>query len=56
VAAGWAIGYGLGDYVEQLRRVVGNVEHVVLLAAVASAGALIAWRAARWLSRRPKGS
>jgi len=56
VGAGWAIGYGLDDYVERLRRVVGNVEHVVLLAAVASAGALIAWRAARWLSRRPKGS
>lgn len=56
VGAGWAIGYGLGDYVERLRRVVGNVEHVVLLAAVASAGALIAWRAARWLSQRPKGS
>ncbi len=56
VGAGWAIGYGLDDYVERLRRVVGNVERVVLLAAVASAGALIAWRAARWLSRRPKGS
>jgi hypothetical protein len=36
--------------------VVGNVEHFVLLAAVAGAGALIAWRAARWLSRRPKAS
>ena len=56
VAGGWAIGYGLGGYVERLRRVVGNVEHFVLLAAVASAGALIAWRAARWLSRRPKAS
>lgn len=56
VGAGWAIGYGLGDHVERLRRVVGNVEHVVLLAAVASAGALIAWRATRWLSRRPKRS
>jgi len=56
VAGGWAIGYGLGGYVERLRRVVGNVEHFVLLAAVASAVALIAWRAARWLSRRPKAS
>src|ERR1700730_18714643 len=56
VAGGWAIGYGLGGYVERLRRVVGNVEHVVLLAAVGTAGALIAWRAARWLSRRPKAS
>ncbi len=56
VGLGWAIGYGLGDYVERLRRVVGNVENIVLLAAVVAAGALIAWRAARWLGWRARDS
>lgn len=56
VGLGWAIGYGLGDYVEPLRHVVGNIENIVLLAAVVAAGALIAWRAARWWRRRARGS
>ena len=47
VAGGWALGYGFGDYVEPLRRVVGNVEHVVLGLAIAAAAVLLAWRALR---------
>jgi membrane-associated protein len=34
VAAGYAVGYGLGDYVKRFERAVGRVEHVVLIAAV----------------------
>ena len=34
VAAGYAVGYGLGDYVKRFERVVGRVEHVVLIAAI----------------------
>jgi membrane protein DedA with SNARE-associated domain len=44
VAGGYVIGYGLGDYVEQLRRVAGQVEYLVLIVALASAIGLIAWR------------
>ena len=34
VAAGYAIGYGLGDYLKRFERAVGRVEHVVLIAAI----------------------
>ncbi len=44
VAAGYAIGYGLGEYVEQMHRVVGQVERIVLAAALVGALFLIAWR------------
>jgi len=44
VAAGYAIGYGLGEYVEQIRRVVGQVERLVVVVALVGALALIAWR------------
>jgi hypothetical protein len=44
VAAGYGVGYGLGEYVEPLRRVAGRVEYIVLIVALASALALIAWR------------
>jgi membrane-associated protein len=30
VGAGWAVGYGLGGYLERLRHMVGAVEHYVL--------------------------
>jgi len=50
VGVGYAIGYGLASYVERVRRVVGRVEHAVLLAAAISALAILAWRVAR--SRR----
>ena len=47
VGAGYAIGYGLGAYVERARHVIGNLEEVVLLAALGFTMALIAWRVAR---------
>ena len=47
VGAGYAVGYGLGPYVERLRRVVGEVEHVILLAAILGTLALLGWRVLR---------
>ncbi len=45
VGIGYAVGYGLGEYVERLRRVVGEVEHIVLAAAVIFTLAFLGWRA-----------
>lgn len=45
VGAGYAVGYGLGDYVKRLQRVVGRIEHVVLVAAILSTLLLLGWRA-----------
>ncbi len=47
VAAGYGVGYGLGDYVKQYERVAGKVEHVVLLAAIVGTVAFLGWRALR---------
>ena len=44
VAAGYGVGYGLGEYLEPFQRVAGHVEYVVLFASLAAALALIAWR------------
>lgn len=44
---GYAIGCGLGERVERLRRLVGEVEHVTLIAALAWAMALLGLRALR---------
>jgi membrane protein DedA with SNARE-associated domain len=55
VGAGYAIGYGLGAYVERARHVIGNLEDVVLLAALGFTMALIAWRIARRLRRDAGG-
>jgi len=44
VGAGYAAGYGLGAYVERLRRVVGGVEHLILIAVIASTLGLLGWR------------
>jgi membrane protein DedA with SNARE-associated domain len=52
VGLGYALGYGLGDYVARLERVVGQVEHLVLLGAVLIALALMGWRALR--AARPR--
>jgi hypothetical protein len=41
------VGYGLGDYVARLDRVVGAVERIVLAAAILAALALMGWRAMR---------
>jgi membrane protein DedA with SNARE-associated domain len=54
VGAGWAIGYGLGDYLEPLRRGVGNIEHVAIWLVIGAAVALLLWRVIRAASsRRP---
>jgi len=52
VAAGYAIGYGLGEYVERLRWVVGQVERAVLAVALLGALALIGWRVVHALVKR----
>ncbi len=52
VGAGYAIGYGLGEYVERLRHVVGQVERLILAAALVSALALIGWRVVHTLRRQ----
>ena len=46
VAAGYAIGYGLGPSLEPLRRLVGEIEYLVLGGAVVATAGLLAWRAA----------
>ena len=45
VGIGYAVGYGLGEYVERLRRVVGEIEHIVLAAAVIFTLVFLGWRA-----------
>ncbi len=52
VAGGYVVGYGLGEYVEQVRRVAGQVEYLVLLVALMSAVGLIVWRVVQGLRRR----
>lgn len=47
VALGYAISYGVGDYVKWLQRFIGRVEHVVLIAATISAILILGWRAFR---------
>jgi membrane protein DedA with SNARE-associated domain len=41
VSAGYAIGYGLGDYIEGLRRAAGDAERFVLIALTLAA--IVAW-------------
>jgi membrane protein DedA with SNARE-associated domain len=53
VGAGYAIGLGLGEYVEQMQRVLGQVERAVIALALAGALALIAWRVIHAL-RKPE--
>jgi membrane protein DedA with SNARE-associated domain len=52
VGAGYAIGYGFGDYVERARRAVGAGGRAVLIAAVVCAGAGFVWRLLRALRAR----
>ena len=52
VGIGYAIGYGLGEYVERVRHVVGEVERGVLIAATIFTLALLARRALRAARRR----
>jgi membrane protein DedA with SNARE-associated domain len=45
VCAGYAIGYGLGEYVERIRGIVDDVEYFVLLVTILATLALLGWRA-----------
>ncbi|MFI5340504.1 MAG: DedA family protein [Candidatus Methylomirabilales bacterium] len=47
IAAGYAVGFGLGDSVKRFERVVGRVEHVVLAAAILLTAGLLGWRMLR---------
>ncbi len=47
VAAGYAIGYGAGAYVERALQARGPVEHLVLAVAVIFAALVLVWRAVR---------
>lgn len=54
VGAGYAVGYGFGEYVERLRRTVGEVERLVLVLALLAVAALIAWHVAQALRARSR--
>lgn len=47
VGIGYIVGLGFGEYVERLRRIVGSVEHAVLLSAVILSAAILGWRILR---------
>ena len=50
VGAGYAVGVGLGAQVERVRRVLGEVEHLLLIGAVVVIGVLLSLRVLRVLS------
>jgi membrane protein DedA with SNARE-associated domain len=50
VGAGYAIGYGLGDQIDRLRRAVGEAEHILVIALLLAAG--LVWV---WVGRRARG-
>jgi len=52
VGAGYGIGYGLGGYVERARRVIGDLEYIVLAAALVATVTLLVWRVIRALRAR----
>jgi membrane protein DedA with SNARE-associated domain len=52
VGAGYAVGYGLGEYVERLRLLTDNLEHLVVAAALAGTAALLTWRLISGVRRR----
>jgi membrane protein DedA with SNARE-associated domain len=47
VGIGFATGYGLGEYLERLRHVIGRVEHVVLIGTAIVVVLVVGWRALR---------
>jgi membrane protein DedA with SNARE-associated domain len=47
VGVGYAVGYGLGDRIERLRRFTGGAEHVLLAAIAVAAVGMWLWRARR---------
>jgi len=52
VGAGYAVGYGFGEYVERMRHVAGQVEYMVLTLALAIALGLLGWRIVHGLRHR----
>jgi membrane protein DedA with SNARE-associated domain len=52
VGLGYAVGYGLGEYVEQLRRLVGDVERALLIGVLLGALVVLGWRTLRTLRER----
>jgi membrane protein DedA with SNARE-associated domain len=52
VAAGYAVGYGAGAYLEGVRRALGWVEYIVLAVVVILVGSVFVWRAVRAFSDR----
>ncbi len=52
VGIGFAVGYGLGEYVERLRHLLGKVEHIVLIGTAIAAALLLGWRALRAMRAR----
>ena len=53
VGVGYAVGYGLGDRIEGLRRFTGGAEHVLLVAIVVAAVGVWLWRARRARAHSP---
>lgn len=47
VGAGYAVAYGLGDYVKRFERFAGRIEHIVLIAAAIATLVLLGRRALR---------
>jgi membrane protein DedA with SNARE-associated domain len=51
VGIGYAVGYGLGTYVERVRHVVGEVEYIILITVIILGATLMGWRL--WQVRHP---
>jgi membrane protein DedA with SNARE-associated domain len=51
VGIGYAVGYGLGTYVERVRHVVGEVEYIILITVIVLGATLMGWRL--WQVRHP---
>jgi membrane protein DedA with SNARE-associated domain len=54
VGVGYAVGYGLGGYIEPLRHMLGEVEHVVLAIAVVATAVFLARRVVQGFRAKPK--
>lgn len=52
VGIGYAIGYGLGDYIARIEQVVGEIEHALLLVAAVLTVMFLGWRVVRAARRR----
>jgi hypothetical protein len=46
------VGFGLGEYVARIERVVGEIERLVLVGAILGALSLTGWRALRFVRAR----